>query len=128
MPRVATKNPLLTRRVRVVESTLDDVIFTTKQGFDEMDQRFDKTDRRINRVKHEVVMIGDALARQLTLMEAEFAANRHAHDRFEERFDQIDQRLDSMDQRMDSMDQKFEQRFNQVEQRFDRLDQKLGIS
>jgi len=98
-----TENQLLERIVRIEES-LAHHIELTRQGFSEMNRRFelllDQTNKRFEQV--------------------------------DKRFEQIDKRFEAMqiqiDRRFEQLDKRFEQiyrRFEQVEKRFDQVDRRF---
>ena len=128
MPKITTKNRLISRRVDIVETTLDDIIFTAKQGFDEMGVRFDEIDRKFYRVDNrlgimdnEIVSIGDTLARLMTKMESESAA-------FLSRFDRNDERFDSMDRQFERLDKQLININQHLDKWFEAQNQKLSIT
>ena len=94
-----SKNQILERIVRIEES-LAHHIELTRQGFSEMNRRFelllDQTNKRFEQV--------------------------------EKRFEQIDKRFEQIDKRFEQVDRRFEQidkRFDQVDRRFDALTRRL---
>ena len=94
-----SKNQILERIVRIEES-LAHHIELTRQGFSEMNRRFelllDQTNKRFEQV--------------------------------EKRFEQIDKRFEQIDKRFEQVDRRFEQidkRFDQVDRCFDALTRRL---
>ena len=94
-----SENQILERIVRIEES-LAHHIELTRQGFSEMNRRFelllDQTNKRIEQV--------------------------------EQRFEQIDKLLEQIDMRFELVDRRFEQidkRFDQVDRRFDALTRRM---
>ena len=91
-----TENQLLERIVRIEES-LAHHIELTRQGFSEMNRRFelllDQTNRRFEQV--------------------------------EKRFEQIDKRFEQIDKRFEAMQIQIDRRFEQVDRRFEQIDKRF---
>ena len=91
-----TENQLLERIVRIEES-LAHHIELTRQGFSEMNRRFelllDQTNKRFEQV--------------------------------EKRFEQIDKRFEQIDKRFEAMQIQIDRRFEQVDRRFDALTRRM---
>ena len=105
-----SENQILERIVRIEES-LAHHIELTRQGFSEMNRRFelllDQTNKRFEQVEKRFEQI-------------------------DERFEQIDKRFEAMqiqiDRRFEQVDRRFEQidkRFDQVDRRFDALTRRM---
>ena len=91
-----TENQLLERIVRIEES-LAHHIELTRQGFSEMNRRFelllDQTNKRFEQV--------------------------------EKRFEQIDKRFEQIDKRFEAMQIQIDRRFEQVDRRFEQIDKRF---
>lgn len=91
-----SENQILERIVRIEES-LAHHIELTRQGFSEMNRRFelllDQTDRRFEQV--------------------------------EKRFEQIDKRFEQIDKRFEAMQIQIDRRFEQVDRRFEQIDKRF---
>ena len=91
-----SKNQILERIVRIEES-LAHHIELTRQGFSEMNRRFelllDQTNKRFEQV--------------------------------EKRFEQIDKRFEQIDKRFEAMQIQIDRRFEQVDRRFEQIDKRF---
>ena len=91
-----SENQILERIVRIEES-LAHHIELTKQGFSEMNRRFelllDQTNKRFEQV--------------------------------EKRFEQIDKRFEQIDKRFEAMQIQIDRRFEQVDRRFEQIDKRF---
>ena len=91
-----TENQLLERIVRIEES-LAHHIELTRQGFSEMNRRFelllDQTNRRFEQV--------------------------------DKRFEQVDKRFEQIDKRFEAMQVQIDRRFEQVDRRFEQIDKRF---
>ena len=109
-PTDTTENQLLERIVRIEES-LAHHIELTRQGFSEMNRRFelllDQTSKRFEQVDKRFEQIDK---------------------RFEAMQIQIDRRFEQVEKRFEQIDRRFEQvekRFDQVDRRFDALTRRM---
>ena len=95
-----TENQLLERIVRIEES-LAHHIELTRQGFAEMNRRFelllDQTNKRFEQVDKRFEQI-------------------------EKRFEQIDKRFEQIDKRFEAMQIQINRRFEQLDRRFEQVD------
>jgi len=105
-----SENQILERIVRIEES-LAHHIELTRQGFSEMNRRFE--------------LLLDQTNKRLEQVEKRFEQN-------DKRFEQIDKRFEAMqiqiDRRFEQVDRRFEQidkRFDQVDRRFDALTRRM---
>ncbi len=98
-----TENQLLERIVRIEES-LAHHIELTRQGFSEMNRRFelllDQTNRRFEQVDKRFEQV-------------------------EKRFEQIDKRFEQIDKRFEAMQIQIGRRFEQVDRRFEQIDKRF---
>ena len=112
-----SENQILERIVRIEES-LAHHIELTRQGFSEMNRRFelllDQTNKRFEQV------------------EKRFEQIDKRFEQIDKRFEQIDKRFEAMqiqiDRRFEQVDRRFEQidkRFDQVDRRFDALTRRM---
>jgi predicted RNase H-like nuclease (RuvC/YqgF family) len=112
-----SENQILERIVRIEES-LAHHIELTRQGFSEMNRRFelllDQTNKRFEQV------------------EKRFEQVEKRFEQIDKRFEQIDKRFEAMqiqiDRRFEQVDRRFEQidkRFDQVDRRFDALTRRM---
>lgn len=112
-----TENQLLERIVRIEES-LAHHIELTRQGFSEMNRRFelllDQTNKRFEQVD-----------KRFEQIDKRFEAMQIQIDR---RFERVDKRFEQVDKRFEQIDRRFEQvekRFDQVDRRFDALTRRM---
>ena len=105
-----TENQLLERIVRIEES-LAHHIELTRQGFAEMNRRFelllDQTNKRFEQVDRRFEQVDKRL------------------EQIEKRFEQIDKRFEAMQIQIDRRFEQVNRRFEQVDRRFDALTRRM---
>ena len=98
-----SENQILERIVRIEES-LAHHIELTRQGFSEMNRRFelllDQTNKRFEQVEKRFEQI-------------------------DKRFEQIDKRFEQIDKRFEAMQIQIDRRFEQVDRRFEQIDERF---